>query len=146
MKCPQKLAKELLKLKTIEIQSKNACCAYVFLWCLGIEPDDVEAIKLVDEAINKKWIDSDCTVWWSKWGAALTGRNIEIEKVKNLKTIRNIKERTPVWFSIDGVNGHWVGVQNGVVKFDPMGLGQSENVKKGKPMESRLIKIGGMVK
>ena len=53
MKNPQKLAKELMKIKTIEIQSKNACCAYVFLWCLGIEPDDIEAIKLVDEAIVK---------------------------------------------------------------------------------------------
>lgn len=146
MKCPQKLAQELSQIKTIEVQSHNACCAYVFLWCLGIEPDDVEAIKLVDEAIRKNYIEPDCTVWWGKWGAALTGREILITKNENIKTIKDIKERTPVWYSKDGKNGHWVGVQNGVIKFDPYGSGRSENVKNGKPMKSRTIKIGGLIK
>lgn len=145
MKNPQKLAKELMKIKTIEIQSKNACCAYVFLWCLGIEPDDMEAIKLVDEAIIKGYIEPDCTVLWAKWGAALTGRNIIIEKV-TISTIKGIKERTPVWYTIDGKNGHWVGVQNGKIVFDPYGIGLSENVRKGKPASMRRITVGGMVK
>lgn len=144
MKYPQDLAKELSNLE-LENISKNGCCAFVFLWCLGIEPkDDVEAIRLVNEALKKGYIMKDCTVIWSKWGSALTGRNIDVEFV-DIKDIKKIKERTPVLYSTnpDGKNGHWVGVENGKIAFNP--IKDSINVKLGKPVTSRKIIIKGMV-
>jgi len=139
MKYPQNTAERILKIKNLPIIKKNACCAFVFLWCLGIEPDDdLTAIELVDEAINKEYIYPDCTVTWWKWGKALTGRDITVEKIE-ITTIKRIKERSPVWYSIDGVSGHWVGVENGVIKFDPNKT--SRNVALGKPRTMRKITI-----
>lgn len=139
---PQDLAIELSKMELDNI-GKNACCAFVFLWCLGIEPDNpLESIRLVDEAIKKNYIMKDCTVKWYDWGKALTGRTIDVEKVK-ITTISNIKERTPVFYSINGVSGHWVGVENGKIAYNP--IKDSINVKQGKPRELRKIIIKGLV-
>lgn len=139
---PQDLAQELSKMELSNI-AKNGCCAFVFLWCLGIEPDNpLESIRLVDEAIKKNYIMKDCTVKWYDWGKALTGRTIDVEKVK-ITTISNIKDRTPVFYSIDGTSGHWVGVENGKIAYNP--IENSINVKKGKPRELRKIIIKGLV-
>lgn len=139
---PQSLALELAAMELKNI-GENACCAFVFLWCLGIEPDDpIECIRLVQEALKKGYIQKDCTVEWWKWGKALTGRGIEVEKVK-ITTISNIKERTPVWYSINGVSGHWVGVEKGKIAYNP--LKESTNVKNGRPRELRKITVKGMV-
>lgn len=139
---PQDLAEELSKMDLANI-AKNGCCAFVFLWCLGIEPDNpLESIRLIDEAIKKNYIMKDCTVKWYDWGKALTGRTIDVEKVK-ITTISNIKDRTPVFYSIDGINGHWVGVENGKITYNP--IENSINVKKGKPRELRKIIIKGLV-
>lgn len=139
---PQDLSIELSKMELDNI-GKNGCCAFVFLWCLGIEPDNpLESIRLVDEAIKKNYIMKDCTVKWYEWGKALTGRTIDVEKVK-ITTISNIKERTPVFYSINGVSGHWVGVENGKIAYNP--IKDSINVKQGKPRELRKIIIKGMV-
>ena len=64
MKNPQTLAERLYehfpnkKLKAIK---DYACCAFTLLWCLGLEPEDPDAIisisKLMDKGIletNKK--------------------------------------------------------------------------------------------
>lgn len=143
MKYPQELAKDYSGIN-FDVIAKYGCCAFVYLWCLGIEPDnDIEAIKLVQEAIDKNYIEKDCTVKWYDWGKALTGRTIDVEKVK-ITTISNIKERTPVWYSINGVDGHWVGVENGKIAFNP--LKNSLNVKNGKPRQLRKIVVKGMVK
>lgn len=146
---PQTEALELAEMDLKNI-GKNGCCAFVFLWCLGIEPDNtIEAIRLVDEALKKGYIEKDCTVLWSKWGTALTGRNIDIEKV-NITTISNIKERTPVFYStkkiVNGIlpAGHWVGVENGKIAYNP--LKESNNVNNGKPLTLRKIIVKGMVK
>ena len=140
---PQDLAIELSKMELDNI-GKNACCAFVFLWCLGIEPDNpLESIRLIDEAIKKNYIMKDCTVKWYDWGKALTGRTIDVEKVK-ITTISNIKERTPVFYSINGVSGHWVGVENGKIAYNP--IKDSINVKQGKPRELRKIIVKGMIK
>lgn len=133
MKNPQDAAENIYK---------NGCCAFVYLWCLGFEVDNSEALRMVQKAIEKGWIYPDCTVDWIKWGKALTGRNIDIEKV-NITTIANIKERTPVLYSINGKTGHWVGVENGKIIFNP--LSYSKNVKEGRPISMRKIKIVGVV-
>ena len=140
MKNPQTLAEELNKcfpnpkLKTI---SENACCAFVFLWCLGIEPEDIDAIKIISDAIDEKVIDSDCTVKWVEFGKWLTGRTLTVEFV-DVKTIKGIKDRTPVKYSYNG-KSHWVGVENGKIKFNS--LKSSVCVANGKPVTMRKLKI-----
>lgn len=65
MKKPQTLCKTLqtkLTPERLETIHKYGCCAFVLLWCLGIEPDDVQAIELVSDMIDAKVIEKDCTV------------------------------------------------------------------------------------
>lgn len=145
MKNPQTLAEKLYekfhdpKLKSI---ADYACCAFTLMWCLGIEPDDAEAIITVADLIDKKIIDPDCTVYWNPMTKYLTGRTCEVE-YKNISSLRGIKERTPVKFSYNG-KSHWVGVENGKVKFNS--LSYSFCVDKGKPVTMRKLKISGISK
>lgn len=145
MKNPQSLAEKLYaqfpneKLKNIK---DYACCAFVFMWCLGIEPDDQEAILTVGRMIDAKVIDPDCLVYWNKVCEYLTGRSCEVSKV-SITSIKNIKERTPVRYDRIDANGkvysHWIGVENGKIAFNP--LISSLCVLNGKPVTSRKIKI-----
>lgn len=144
MNNPQDLARELATIKTFDTQATFACCAYVYLWCLHIEPEDVEAIKIVDEAVRLGKIDDECTVNWARMGAWLTGREIEVIFDDKITSIKKIKERTPVWYSVNGKTGHWVGVENGKIAFNPKKY--STNVVNGKPMKARYIKIKGLIK
>lgn len=142
MKNPQTLAEELYqyfpneKLKAIK---NYACCAFVLMWCLGVEPDDdVEAIFTVERMIDKKVIEKDCTVNWAKAIKYLSGRSMKSIEFKDIKVIKNIKERTPVRFDFNG-KSHWVGVENGKVAFNP--LVTSVCVNKGSPATCRIIKL-----
>ena len=141
MNHPQTLAIELNKTfpnKTLEAIGKWGCCAFVLLWCLGLEPEDVDAICIVNSLMKKGALDEECTVSWYKAIDILTGRKLkEFEKVK-IKSIRSIKERTPVIYSYNG-KGHFVGVENGKIGFNP--LSHSECVEKGKPTEMRRLVI-----
>ncbi|MCQ2052948.1 MAG: hypothetical protein MJZ03_03335 [archaeon] len=153
MKNPQKTAKELLKIKHLNSIAQNGCCAFVYIWCLGIEPDDeLNAIEILDDAIEQKKLGEDCLVYWSEFGSWLTGREINVEFV-DIKDIKKIKERTPVFYSTKKRNadgslpeGHWVGVENGKIRLDPMGIGNSQNVKYGNPLTMRRITIKGIKK
>jgi len=141
---PQDTAEKLASIKNIISISKYGCCAFVFLWWLGLLPDnELDAIKLVDDGINKGNLDKECTVYWDKWGYALTGRNFDVVK-KEITSIKDIKDPAPVWFSIDGKNGHWVGVKNGKVVFNPKKY--SKNVAEGKPRTMRIITVRGLKK
>lgn len=146
MKAPQNTAERIVKLKNhIDVIANYSCCALVYLWCLGIEPDDdITALELVDEAITKGYIEPDCTVIWGKWGTALTGRVIDVEFV-DISTIKHIKERTPVKYTY-GPNSHWVGVANGKIVFDPLGKNKSNCVKNGKPVSMRRLTVRGLKK
>ncbi len=140
MKHPQTLAVELnkvfpnAKLKNI---ADFACCAFVTMWCLGIEPDDEEAIFTVQRAIDAKALDTDCTVKWLEFGSWLTGRSLKVE-FADIISIKSIKERTPVKYSYNG-KSRWVGVENGRVAFNP--LKSSVCVSKGKAVTSRKLSI-----
>lgn len=134
---PQTISKEIQNLKHLDAIYNYGCCAFVFLWCLGIEPDDVKAIQLVDDAISQGIIDKECTVDWQAMGKWLTGRNIKVEFV-SIKDISTIKERTPVKFAYKG-NAHWVGVEKGMIAFNP--LEYSRCVELGRPTEARIIKV-----
>lgn len=138
--CPQSYSGELAKIDFKTIYDYG-CCAFVLLWCLGIEPDtEFEAIKIVQDLINSKAIEKDCTVKWYDAIKNLTGRESTIE-FKNIKTLLGIKKRTPVRFDYCG-KSHWVGVENGKVKYNP--LKTSQCVEKGKPATARIINIKGI--
>lgn len=129
MRHPQTLAKTI---------GENACCAFVLMWCLGIEPDDdVEAIRIIRDMMEKGVIDGECTVKWQAAGKFLSGRDIFVDFL-SISDISGIKERTPVCFRY-GRNGHWVGVENGKVAFDPVEY--SNCVSRGKPSEMRRIRF-----
>lgn len=145
MKNPQTLAIKLSEKfpdeKLINI-SKYGCCAFVLLWCLGIEPDDdAEAILILSDLIEKKKIKEDCTVKWVEAIEYLTGRTVTGVDFNKIKVIGNIRERTPVRFDY-GKNSHWVGVENGIVAFNP--LKYSNCVENGRPAESRVLHIKGV--
>lgn len=140
MKYPQTLAREFCSVISparLETIGKYGCCAFVLLWCLGIEPDNMEAIELVNDMINAGVIEKDCTVHWMEAVKFLTGRDITVE-FKNIKDILSIKDRTPVRYDYKG-QGHWVGVERGMIAFNP--LKQSNCVDKGVPVTARIIKL-----
>ncbi len=140
MKYPQTLAREFCSVISparLETIGKYGCCAFVLLWCLGIEPDNMEAIELVNDMINAGVIEKDCTVKWAEAVKFLTGRDITVE-FKNIKDILSIKDRTPVRYDYKG-QGHWVGVERGMIAFNP--LEYSLCVDKGRPVTARLLKI-----
>ena len=142
MKNPQTLAMNLNKkfpnekLNTI---GKKACCAFVLMWCLGIEPDDADAIMLVDDLMKHGGVDKNCTVYWADAIKLLTGRTIKKIDFTKITSISDIKGRTPVLYKKKPTDetGHWVGIENGAIIFNP--LSYSECVLYGKPVEKRVI-------
>ncbi len=147
MKHPQTLAKELNKMfpnKDMKVIGDNACCAFVLMWCLGIEPDDIEAIKTIQRMRDNGALRQDCVVFWFKAVPYLSGRELENVEFKKINSLLGIKERTPVLMAKPGNKegvGHWVGVENGKIEFNP--LEYSENVANGRPVEMRALKISG---
>ena len=140
MKNPQTLCLKLqhkLSPERLETIYKYGCCAFVLLWCLGIDPDDMQAIELVSDMIDAGVIEKDCTVHWADAVKFLTGRTITVE-FKDIKDILKIKDRTPVRYDYKG-NGHWVGVERGMIAFNP--LEYSQCVDKGRPVTARIIKL-----
>lgn len=138
---PQFYAKQLKK--NIDAISENACCAFVCMWCCGIEPDDSAAVSIIHNSIENNVIGKDCLVLWKPFILSLTGREVEVEfKKLTREDYFAIKDRTPVlfrWVEPDGtVHEHWVGVENGQVQFDP--FGSSLSVMYGAPVEARIIR------
>ena len=79
MKNPQTLCLKLqhkLSTERLETIYKHGCCAFVLLWCLGIDPDDIQAIELVSDMIDAGVIEKDGTVQWVEAVKFLTGRAI----------------------------------------------------------------------
>ena len=124
--------------KNLEIVENYGCCAFVLLWCLGIEPDDLQAIELICKMIDIKAIDEKHRVVWAPAIKFLTGREVTVEFKEDIKDILWIKDRTPVRYEYKG-NEHWVGVERGMIAFNP--LEYSQCVDKGRPMGARLIKL-----
>ena len=106
------------------------------MWCMGIEPDDGEAILMIQKAIKAKVIDTDCTVHWFEFIKWLTGRQLERVDFTDTHTLLGIKERTPVRFDYNG-KSHWIGVGQEDICFNP--LKSSICVTKGKPKTARRL-------
>ncbi len=146
MKNPQTLAEELnnhFENKNLKNIAKSGCCAFVLLWCLGIDGDDINAILLLDDMIKKGVIKEDCTVKWAEAIKYLSGRELTSIDFMDILIIRNIKERTPVRYDYNG-KSHWVGVEDGKIKFNP--LKYSLCVEKGRPATKRVLHIKGVTK
>ena len=144
MKNPQTLASELYKHfpnEKLKMIKDYACCSFCLIWWLGLDPSDADAIMLVSDLMDSKALDEECTVFWSNCIKQLTGRDLESLEKKQITTIKNIKEKTIVRFTI-GNTGHWVGVEKGKVVFNS--LKSSRCVESGKPTECRIIKIKGI--
>ena len=145
MKHPQSLAAELYShfpVKNLKAIKEYGCCAFVLMWCLGIEPDDdAEAIMTVDNLIQAKALEEDCTVKWAEAIRRLIGREMKAVDFVNIKYIFHIKKRCPVRYDYNG-KSHWVGVENGKVAFNPLKF--SVCVENGKPSTMRIIHIKGI--
>ena len=144
MKCPQDLAIELYKRfpnEKLKMIKDYACCAFSLIWYLGLDPSDVDAIMLVSDLMDSKALDEECTVYWGNCIKQLTGRELESLEKKQITTIKNIKEKTIVRFTI-GNTGHWVVAENGKVVFNS--LKYSNCVENGEPTECRILKISGV--
>lgn len=145
MKHPQSLAAELYShfpAKNLKSIKEYGCCAFVLMWCLGIEPDDdAEAVMTVDSLIQAKVLKEDCTVKWAEAIRWLIGREMRAVDFVNITSILHIKDRCPVRYDHNG-KSHWVGVENGKVAFNP--LKRSVCVESGKPSTMRIIHIKGI--
>ncbi len=145
MKHPQTLAERLhtefpnAKLKAIK---DYACCIFTLMWCLGLDPDDAEAILTVSRMMSKGIIDDDCTFYWVAAIEHLSGRKATVEFV-DITDIKKIKARTPVRYVYQG-KGHWVGVENGKVKFNS--LSYSNCLANGRPQTMRVLHFEGGTK
>ena len=143
MKHPQTLAKELNEMfpnPDLKIIGDNACCAFVLQWALGIEQDDIDAIRTVQNMRKKGKIKSDCTVLWYEAVPYLCGKPLRDLKKTKITSLRGIKKRTIVFMAKEGNaegEGHWVGVENGRIKCNP--LAYSVNVAEGRPIEMREL-------
>ena len=143
MKHPQDLAAELaVMFPNADMQkiADCACCIFTLMWCLYIEPDDIEAIKMVQTMRKKGIIRNDCVVLWYEVVPYLTGRKLKEVKFTDIKSLKGIKKRTPVLMAKEGNKkgvGHWVGVENARIKFNPKAY--SVNVAEGKPVEMREL-------
>lgn len=138
MKYPQTIAEKISKnIKTI---ADNACCAFTFMWILGYDPENADAIETVSNAIEAGVIKSDCTVKWVEFAEWLAGRKITVtfKDIKSLDEVKNVKGRIAVRFNYNG-KAHWVGVENGKVVFNS--LINSVCVTKGQPTTCRIIKL-----
>lgn len=139
MKHPQTLALKLNeKFPNVDLRTigNYGCCILTLMWCLKIDLDDAEALMKVKDLIRSKAIKEDCTVMWFSAAEQLTGRKLKEVRFEPINSIKGIKERTPVLFT-KGSKGHWVGVEKGRVKFNP--LEHSVCVEEGIPSEMRVL-------
>lgn len=112
-----------------------------YIYCAGIDSDnEIEYIRIVDNAIKENILDKDCTVKDAEnFLKYITGRKSTVIK-KTITDIKDIKNCTPVKYKFGDLQGHWVVVENGKIVFNS--LANSINVEKGKPIEARIIKWG----
>lgn len=135
MRYPQTTAQEIGA--NCENIGKYGCLAMCYTFCMGVETDETEYIRILSRAINNGYLDNECTVLDAeKYIEYISGRKVTVKKQK-ITSIENIIERTPVAFEYNN-NKHWVVVENGKIVFNS--LINSVCVTKGKPAEARIIK------
>ena len=139
MNYPQTLAKELLSVaNNLEAISKYGCLAMCYLYCVGIQDNALEYIKIVSDCMDKGFLDNECTVLDAeKYLEYITGRKFKVSK-RQFNNLKDIKNPSPVKYTFNGVS-HWVVVENGKIVFNS--LLNSNCVNKGKPATKENTRI-----
>lgn len=136
---PQSKANKLSK--NIDQIAKNGCLAMCYLFCIGLEGSEMDYIDNVSTAIDFGYLKGDCTVYDAdKYLGFFAGEGRYKVLKKNISSIAEIKERTPVCYEY-GKNQHWVVVENGKIVFNS--LANSQCVTRGKPTQARIITLRG---
>lgn len=117
---------------------KWSCLAQCYLYCIGFDNiSDGQMLKMVSDAMDQGVIDKECTVTSAAWLCEFfTGHKYFVDK-QPINSIKDIHELTPVLYSINGKDGHFVVVKDGQIVFDP--LSYSNNVLNGQPISARYI-------
>lgn len=120
-----------------KVFTPNLCLYYCYLYCVGIEfENEGQALYEADRKRRQKILDNDGTVLDAvKLLSNITGRKVNVTK-KEVSSISEIKEKTPVRFDYNG-KSHWVVVANGEIVFNS--IENSVCVKNGKPTTARII-------
>lgn len=116
----------------------GVCLALCYLYCSEKKVDsDLEATLLCLNALDKGLLEEDGTVK-SAYDLLkfFDGKNYNVIK-KDINSITDIKNPTPVRFDAQGFTPHWVVVENGKIVFNP--LINSNSVNKGRPVTARVI-------
>ena len=122
------------KLKAI---AKYGCLAMCYLYCIGIVSEDtIMTMQSLKTAMEKGLLDTECTVLDATKFMEFFAHKKYIVSKKNITSIANIKDKTPVRYEYNG-SGHWVVVENGKIVFNS--LANSICVAKGKPTSARVI-------
>lgn len=119
--------------------ANGICLALCYLYCSERKvEDDKESTKLCIDAWQKGLLEDDGTVKSAFDLLKLfDGNSYDVFK-KDISSISDIKEKTPVLFSAKGYIPHWVVVENGKIVFNPLSF--SNSVTKGTPTSARIIK------
>lgn len=120
----------------------GVCLALCYLYCSEREvKSDNEATRICIDALDKGLLEEDGTV---KSAYDLLkfydGNSYDVFK-KDISSISDIKEPTPVRYYAKGFIPHWVVVENGRIVFNP--IINSNSVNKGRPETARIIKKRG---
>lgn len=139
MKYPQDLADSIAN--RCSMIGKAACLAFTYMWCVHLDPENGEAIKIVSDNMRRGNITDECKVLAEPFLESLTGNKyiVEKRKIKSLDELADI-ERCAVLFSLTSEeSGHWVGVEYGKVKFNSKL--HSNCLTNGHPVTARIIKL-----
>lgn len=117
---------------------KYGCLAMCYLYCLGIECDDLQYVRYLYDAQKMGLLDGEFTVLDAdRYLSSFSGKDYKVDK-KVCIGIKNIIKPTPVRYDYDGAY-HWVVVENGEIVFNP--LLNSICVNKGRPSTMRVISL-----
>ena len=125
--------------QTVALNIGNyGCLAMCYLYCIGFNNvSDSTMIKMVADALSQGILSDDCSVKSGAWLCEyFTGKKYFVDKQK-ITDISNIKNPTPVFYGINGKDGHCVVVADGKIVFNP--LRYSNNVINGQPVLARFI-------
>lgn len=123
--------------KKLNAIANYGCLAMCYLYCIGIEPSNIpEYLKYLTDAMDTNLLDDECTVLnANKFLEAFSRKKFNVIK-KDITTIKDIKDKTPVRFDNNGFS-HWVVVENGKIVFNS--LINSVCVTCGKPTTARIL-------
>lgn len=131
---------EICPQTVIQNFNNNTCLFMCYVYCCGLIPDSIQDwLSYYITALNRGVIGEDGFVLdGAKLIQILSGRSVKVTK-RNISSLSDVKKKSPVLFSVNGKDGHFVVVENGEIIFNPLEV--SYNVNKGKPISVRDIEF-----